>query len=143
MSSWILLNYKLPTHPSALRVYVWRKLKRLGAILLNDAIWVLPDAPRTFEQFQWLAAEIQEMQGEVTFWRSNLVMGLPEATLIDQFTKQVNQDYKELLKKLAKKNPDLSKLAQEFQQIVGKDFFQSEVGKRVKARFLELRGEKE
>ena len=143
MANWLLLSYKLPTHPSALRVYIWRKLKRLGAIFLNDAIWVLPDTPRTFEQFQWLAAEIQEMQGEVTFWRSNLVMGLPDAALIDQFTKQVNQEYKELLKKLAKKNPDLSKLAQEFQQIVGKDYFQSEVGQRVKARFLELRGEKE
>ena len=67
MFNWILLNYKLPTHPSALRVYVWRKLKRLGALLLNEAIWVLPDTPRTFEQFQWLATEIQEMQGEVTF----------------------------------------------------------------------------
>jgi uncharacterized protein Usg len=143
MSSWILLNYKLPTHPSALRVYVWRKLKRLGAILLNDAIWVLPDTPRTFEQFQWLAAEIQEMQGDVIFWRSNLVMGLPEATLIDQFTTQVSQEYKDLLRKLAKKNPDLSKLSLEYQQIVGKDYFQSEVGKRVKARFIELRGEKE
>ena len=143
MFNWILLNYKLPTHPSALRVYVWRKLKRLGALLLNDAIWVLPDTPRTFEQFQWLATEIQEMQGEVTFWRSDLVMGLPEVKLVEQFTKQVNQEYKDLLKKLGKKNPDLSRLSQEYQQIVGRDYFQSEIGKQVKAKFLELRGEKE
>ena len=143
MSSWILLNYKIPTHPSALRVYVWRRLKRLGAILLNDAVWVLPDMPRTFEQFQWLAAEIQEMQGDVTFWRSNLVMGLPEAKLVEQFSKQVNEEYKTLLKRLGKKNPDLSRLSQEYQQIVGRDYFQSEVGKQVKAKLLELRGEKE
>src|SRR5215207_3322303 len=142
MSSWILLNYKLPAHPSALRVYVWRKLKRLGAILLNDAIWVLPDTPRTFEQFQWLAAEIQEMQGDVTFWRSNLVMGLPEAKLVEQFSKQVHEEYKTLLKRLGKKNPDLSRLSQEYQQIVGRDYFQSEVGKQVKERLLALRGEK-
>jgi hypothetical protein len=142
MSSWILLNYKLPAHPSAPRVYVWRKLKRLGAILLNDAIWVLPDTPRTFEQFQWLATEIQEMQGEVTFWRSSLIMGLPETTLIDQFTKQLNQEYKDLLAKLAKKNPDLSKLSRDYQQIYGKDYFQSELGKQVKAKLLEFRGEK-
>src|SRR5215212_4930534 len=68
MNTWLLLHYKLPTRPSALRVYIWRKLKRLGAILLNDAVWVLPDTPRTAEHFQWLAAEIQEMQGDVNLW---------------------------------------------------------------------------
>jgi len=36
MSTWLLLHYKLPTKPSALRVYTWRKLRRLGAILLHD-----------------------------------------------------------------------------------------------------------
>ena len=54
MTSWLLLSYKLPAHPSALRVYVWRKLKRLGAILLNDTIWVLPDTPKTAENFRAL-----------------------------------------------------------------------------------------
>jgi len=63
MITWLLLHYRLPAQPSALRVYIWRKLKRLSAILLNDAVWVLPDTPRTAEHFQWLAAEIQEMQG--------------------------------------------------------------------------------
>jgi uncharacterized protein Usg len=143
MTTWILLNYKLPTHPTALRVYVWRKLKRLGSVLLNDAIWILPDSPRTLENFQWLAAEIQEMKGNVSVWRSDLVLGFPEDTLIGQFHAQVNKEYKELLKKLGKKNPDLPRLSQEYQQIVVRDYFRSEVGKQVKERFLVLRGETE
>jgi len=69
-------------------------------------------------------------------------MGFPETTLIDQFTKQLNQEYKDLLTKLAKKNPDLSKLSRDYQQIYGKDYFQSELGKQVKAKLLEFRGEK-
>jgi len=141
MNTWLLLHYKLPAHPSALRVYVWRKLKRLGAILLNNAIWVLPDTPRTAEYFQWLAAEIQEMQGDVNLWRSNLVLGLQEEVLIEQFKKQVDREYKELLKKLGRKNRDLSRLSQEYQQIVGKDYFRSETGKQVKEKLLALRGE--
>src|SRR5689334_18930133 len=52
MSNWLLLHYKLPTRPSVLRVYIWRKLKRLGAILLQEAIWVLPDLPRTADDFE-------------------------------------------------------------------------------------------
>src|SRR5258706_4930635 len=143
MHSWLLLHYKLPTQPSALRVYIWRKLKRLGAILLNDAVWVLPDSPRTAEHFQWLAAEIQEMQGEVNLWRSNLVLGLQDEALIEQFKKQVDQEYKVLLKKSSLKNPDLSRLSQEYQQIVAKDYFRSETGKRVKEKLLAVRGETE
>jgi hypothetical protein len=140
MNTWLLLHYKLPPQPSALRVYVWRKLKRLGAILLNDAVWVLPDTPRTAEQFQWLATEIQEMPGDVHLWRSTLVLGLREEAIIEQFNKQVNQEYQELLKKLDGKNPDLSGLSQEYQQIVRKDYFQSEAGKQVKDKLLEFRG---
>ncbi|MGE5378155.1 MAG: Chromate resistance protein ChrB [Bacteroidota bacterium] len=142
MISWILLNYKLPARPSALRVYVWRQQKRLGAVLLNDAVWVLPDTPRTFEQFQWLATEIQEMQGTANFWRASLVMGIPEDDLVGRFTKETDQEYTELLKKLGSKNADFAKLSQEYQQIIGKDYFRTELGKQVRAKLLELRGEK-
>ena len=143
MSHWILLNYKLPAQPSAPRVYAWRKLKRLGALLLNDAVWVLPDTPRTAEQFQWLAAEIQEMKGDVNLWRANLLLGITEDMLIAQFNTQVDQEYKELLKKLKTKNPDLPKLSQEYQFIVLKDYFRSEIGQQVKEKFLVLRGAEE
>ncbi len=141
MSSWLLLSYKLPAHPSALRVYVWRRLKRLGAILLNDTIWVLPDTSRTAEHFQWLATEIQERRGTVNLWRSSLVLGLREDELIDQFKKQVDGEFKGLLKKLNTKNPDLAKLSQEYQQIIGKDYFRLDLGQQVRAKLLELRGE--
>jgi hypothetical protein len=140
MNAWLLLHYKLPTKPSALRVYVWRKLKRLGAILLHEAVWVLPDTPRTAEHLRWLAAEIQEMKGDVNLWRSNLILGVSEDALTEQFQKQVDQEYKALLKKLEYKNRDLPKLSQEYQQVSSKDYFQSEMGKQVKERLLALRG---
>lgn len=143
MGHWLLLNYKLPAQPSALRVYAWRKLKRLGAILLNDAVWVLPDTPRTAEHFQWLAAEIQEMGGNVNLWKSSIVLGFEEDELDNQFKKQVDGEYKQLLKKLGLKHRDVSKLSQEYQQVIGRDYFQSELGKQVREKLLALRGEKE
>jgi len=141
MKTWLLLHYKLPSQPSALRVYVWRKLKRLGAVLLHDAVWVLPDTSRTAEHFQWLAAEIQEMKGDVNLWQSNLLLGHSESGLIEQFNKQVEREYRALLKRLGSKNRDLSKLSQEYQQIRGKDYFRSELGRQVKEKLLVLRGE--
>jgi ChrB-like protein len=143
MNTWLLLHYKLPAQPSALRVYAWRKLKRLGAILMNDAVWVLPDSPRTAEHFQWLAVEIQEMQGDVNLWRSNLLLGIQEETLIEQFKRQVDREYKELLKKINKKNTDVAKLSQAYQQVVARDYYHSEIGKQVKEKLLMLRGKAE
>ena len=70
-------------------------------------------------------------------------IGIDRRKTSEQFKKQVDLEYRELLKRLSKKTRDLSKLSQEYQQITGRDYFQSEVGKQVKARFLELRGEKE
>ncbi len=84
---WILLIYKVPNEPSARRVYVWRKLKGLGAILLQDSAWVLPTTPQTREQMMWLAAEIKEMEGgSATLWEADVVFTGQDETLIQQFS---------------------------------------------------------
>jgi len=79
----------------------------------------------------------------VNLWRSNLLLGIQEEALIQQFNKQVDLEYKSLLQDLAKKNPEVSKISQEYQQIMGKDYFQSEIGAQVKQKLLALRGETE
>jgi len=44
MSSWLILSATLPTHPSALRVRVWRALKATGAGALREGVYLLPEA---------------------------------------------------------------------------------------------------
>lgn len=141
MKNWLLLHYTLPSNPSARRVYVWRKLKRLGALLLNESVWVLPDTPRAAEQFQWIAAEIQEMTGDAYLWRSGSFFETQADVLVDQFVQQVDLLYKELLKKANKKKPDLSKLSRDYQQILDRDYFNSELGKKVREKLLSLKGD--
>src|SRR5437764_15494036 len=82
---WLLLAYKVPRKPSASRVYVWRKLKRLGAIAIQDGVWVLPDTPRCKEQFQGLAAEIAELDGEATLWEGTLALEAREEAFPRRF----------------------------------------------------------
>ena len=142
MTNWLLLHYKLPTKPSALRVYVWRKLKRLGAILLHEAIWVLPDQPRTAEQVQWLTAEIQEMGGEAYSWRANTILGQDDASITRQFNEQVDTVYSDLLKKLEKPRADLQEISRQYQQTAAQDFFHSQLGLLVREKLTAKRGEK-
>ena|SRR5688572_6311841 len=142
MTSWLLLHYKLPNKPSALRVYIWRKLKRLGAILLHEAIWVLPDQPRTAEQVQWLTAEIQEMGGEAYSWRASTILGEDDESITQQFKEQVDKIYADLLKKLEKPRADLQEISKQYQQAAAQDFFHSKLGLRVRENLTSRRGDK-
>jgi hypothetical protein len=142
MTDWLLLHYKLPSKPSALRVYIWRKLKRIGAILLHEAVWVLPDLPRTSEQVQWLAAEIQEMGGNAFYWRANTLLAAQDESVRRQFQEQVDAVYAKLLKRLEKSKPDLQEIAREYQLAASQDFFQSKLGQLVREKLSSKRGEK-
>ena len=42
--TWLLLTYKVPAEPSARRIAIWRKLKGMGAIYLQNGVCVLPKA---------------------------------------------------------------------------------------------------
>ena len=141
MSSWLLLHYKLPNKPSALRVYIWRKLKRFGAVLLHEAVWVLPDLPRTAEQIQWLAAEIEEMGGNAFYWQANSLMSSQEDSIVHQFQEQVDKVYSDLLKRLEKSKPDLQEISQEYQRALSQDFFHSKLGLLVREKLTSKRGE--
>lgn len=142
MPPWILLHYKLPNKPTALRVYIWRKLKRLGAILLHEAVWVLPDRPRTAEQIQWLSTEIKEMGGNAYSWRARTILREEDVDLVEQFNRQVEAVYSELLKQLKKPNADLQEISRQYQQAASQDFFQSKLGSRVRKKLMSKRGDK-
>ena len=140
MSKWLLLIHKVPREPTASRVYVWRKLKQLGAIGLQDAVWVLPSTARTQEQFRWLATEIVELGGEATLWHSDLTYENQATSLVEQFAAQVNTEYEEILSALKRKGADLKALSQRYQQTAARDYFQSRVGQRVREKLLSARG---
>jgi hypothetical protein len=140
MTNWLLLHYKLPPEPSALRVSVWRKLKRLGAVLVQDAVWALPKDNRTLEQFQWLAAEIVEIGGEAALWDAQPAFSGNEEALVRQFLQQVDDPYAEILKQLAKHAPNLEALSRQYQQVRQKDYFRSPLGEQVRAALLSKRG---
>ncbi len=82
MSSWLLFLYKVPHEPSTRRVYVWRKLKRLGAVMLHDSAWVLPQVPSNLEQLRKLAKEIVDLGGDSLLWEAHLAGDDQEETFL-------------------------------------------------------------
>jgi len=140
MTKWLLFTYKVPNQPSARRVYVWRKLKGLGAILLHETAWVLPDTHYTREKLQWLATEVKDMEGgDATLWQAEQVFTGQDIDLQEQFREQVNVSYRNILEELEKEDADLVAISKNYQQVKRQDYFQSELGNQVRETLLKRR----
>jgi hypothetical protein len=141
--AWLLLLYKVPPEPSARRVYVWRKLKRLGALLMHDAAWVLPDTPHTRERLQWLAAEISEMGGDALLWQSHLTLAAQSEALVQRFVDQAEAAYQPIRAELERADRDLAALSQQYQQAREKDYFKSKLGRELYRLLLDAQEDKD
>jgi hypothetical protein len=135
-TAWLLLVYRIPREPTAGRVFVWRKLKVLGAVALQGAVWVLPRTSRTQEQFQWLAAEITELHGEAMVWEAEQLYATDPESLRRQFLEPVEAEYRTILAGLRKKDRDLGALSKFFQEVQARDYFGSELGRKTRQKLL-------
>src|SRR5260370_36988165 len=141
--SCVLLVYKIPREPTSLRAMVWRKLKRLGALLLHDAVWLLPANPWTREQMQWLAVEILELGGEAYVWEARELLVGQEQALVQQFQARVDTVYQEILAELEQEDADVLALSRKYQHARTQDYFHSALGQQVRATLLAARGGRE
>jgi hypothetical protein len=137
--AWVLLLYTLPREPSAPRVAVWRKLKKLSALLLHDAVWVLPARPALIEHFRWLASEIGESGGQAFIWIAE--QGLPgqDEALVVQFQTQAEEEYQTILAALDVPHVEQAMVARRYQAAAACDYFHAPSAESVRSR-LEARG---
>ena len=131
MRHWVLLHYRVPPTPSAGRVAVWRKLKQLGALLVHDSVWVLPDTPWTTEQLQWLAAEIAERHGDAFVWQAQGMMPGQDAALQGRFLAASEEEYRAIGQDLQQDGADRMTLAKRYQQAHRRDYFGCPLGPQI------------
>lgn len=134
---WLLLNYQLPREPSAPRVQIWRKLKKIGALLLQDTFWVLPQTSRNTEYFRWLAAEIMQHHGTAHVWNSASLLGAQDSDLETMFLAQIEPAYQELLEAIRQPNADLVLISKQYLHLANQDHLQSKLGLEIRALLLE------
>src|ERR1700722_2490089 len=94
-SGWLLLVYRIPSEPTRLRAGVWRKIKGLGAIYVQNSAAALPVSPAAERAFRALRAEIAEMGGVAYVFRSE-VLG-DQSHLVDVFNSARDEEYEEIV----------------------------------------------
>jgi len=90
---WLLLIHQLPASPAYLRVKVWRRLQRIGAVALRGSVYVLPRGEPALEDFQWLAKEITAAGGEASLCEARFVDGAADGELEAMFRAARDADY--------------------------------------------------
>lgn len=95
--NWITINYHLPVTPSGSRVYVWRKLKELGAAYLRQGVAVLPYSTDNLRRVQPLAVKIRSMGGQCTLTEMRFVEEKDHRQMVETFKTQSKDEFKELL----------------------------------------------
>ena len=75
---WLVFLHQLPPKPDYLRVKVRRRLKGLGAALLKNTVYVLPNTGEALEDFQWLREEIVAEGGTALIAEASFVEGISE-----------------------------------------------------------------
>ena len=146
-STLLLLLVGVPPTPSSLRVRTWRRLRSLGAVALKRSAYLLPDTPDRYEDFQWLAQEIQRQGGDATLIRVQQIENVTFDDVLRLFHEPRDHDYRQLalryrkvLQSLEKKSAsasarvqdELVRLAKDHQRIRDIDFFGAPGGAEVR-----------
>ena len=90
---WIILIHQLPPNPTNLRVRIWRKLQKLGAVAIKNSVYVLPANEKTHEDFQWLKQEIESAGGEASVFQAASVEGTTDEEIIAAFRKVRDEEF--------------------------------------------------
>jgi ChrB-like protein len=96
-AGWLLLIYRVPSEPTRLRATVWRRLKGLGAIYLQNSAAALPMNPVNERALRKLRREIVDMSGTAMLMSATALAG--EADVRAAFQAARDDEYGEIVDK--------------------------------------------
>lgn len=92
----LTFTYKVPSEPSKNRVYIWRSIKELGAVYLQQGVAVLPYDESLCNTLQKLREQVNSFGGKSTVSQLNFLNEEDEKEIIFEFKKQSDEEYTEL-----------------------------------------------
>lgn len=155
--TWLLLTYKVPAEPNRRRVALWRRLKGLGAVYLQNGVCLLPRTDDHLRALKMIENDIAEMGGESVLLESVPLDRAQSEKVVAGFREDRNEQYQELLGKcddfdaeiametaaehftyaeIEENDEDLKKLKTWFAKIEALDFYGAPLAAEAKARIV-------
>lgn len=142
--NWLLLTYKVPPEPARKRIALWRKLKSMGAVYLQNGVCLLTKTDDHARRLKIIENEINEMSGESVLLETVALDHAQEEKVVARFKADRDEEYVEFLDKckdfeaeiaretaanhftyaeLEENDVDLKKLQSWLEKIVRLDFY--------------------
>ena len=92
--TWLTLVYRVPSEPTRHRAAVWRRLRTMGAVYVQNSVAVLPRSPERERALRTLRNEIVEkMEGKAYLLTSTALAG--ETDLVATVNAARDDEYEE------------------------------------------------
>jgi CRISPR/Cas system-associated endoribonuclease Cas2 len=96
---WLLLTYKVPSEPASKRVSIWRKLKGMGAVYLQNGVCLLPKTDDHVRRLKMLANDITGADGESVILETVGLDAVQEEKVVARFKADRDAAYEEFIDK--------------------------------------------
>ena len=94
---WLLLIYRLPAEPSSARTAAWREARRLGALLLQHAVCLLPLSDENRDAFTRLSLRVEQYGGEATLLETSSPDDAWQTRIVERFNAARDEEYAEVV----------------------------------------------
>lgn len=95
--SWLLLTYKVPPEPATRRVALWRKLKGMGAVYIQNGACLLPKTDDHARRLKMIENDILTMDGEALILETAAHDAVQASKVIARFKADRDEHYREFL----------------------------------------------
>jgi hypothetical protein len=153
-AEWLLLLFFLPAKHTHARVQAWRRLQRIGAVLLKNSGYALPHSPESREDFEWIRREIVASGGEAMVLGARAPDQATTEEIVRAFRAARGRDFQalaaaasQMLKRASAGNArttrraltqGLRRLHERFEETVRRDFFVAPEREKVEALLITL-----
>jgi hypothetical protein len=154
---WLLLTYKVPPEPASKRIALWRRLKGMGAVYLQNGVCLLPKTDDHARRLKMLENDVAEIGGDAVILETVALDRGQEEKVVGRFKADRDEAYRELIDKcddfeaeiaketsaqhftyaeLEENDVDLKKLQVWFEKIRKLDFYGAELATEAAERLV-------
>ena len=94
---WFVIIYKVPSSPSTARVTIWKKTKALGALPLQQSVYVLPNIPELRDAIHQIQGQVQQYGGECKLLEVASLEKPQEEEIVEGFNRLRQEEYEEIV----------------------------------------------
>jgi hypothetical protein len=151
---WLLVAVSTAGTPDSLRVTVWRRLRGLGALYVQQSVCLLPDRPHVARAVAQLAVKVRADGGSARVLHLRVDQPDEQAQLVEEMRAAIDAEYGEVLDRLPEffteldtetargrvtfaeveeSEADLARFKAWLTKITARDYFAAPLGERVRA----------